>query len=106
MTGALVGINLAQRRNLDIGDSFDAAGITVTVTGIIESSESSQDDNIAYVNLPFLQQASRVGLGVVTQFSVKVNDSSLLDSVANEIDQIFRSESEPTSTSAEKAFFC
>ena len=103
--GALVGINLAQRRNLDIGDSFDAAGITVTVTGIIESSESSQDDNIAYVNLPFLQQASRVGLGVVTQFSVKVNDSSLLDSVANEIDQIFRSESEPTSTSAEKAFF-
>jgi putative ABC transport system permease protein len=103
--GALVGINLAQRRNLDIGDTFDAAGITVTVSGIIASSESSQDDNIAYVNLPFLQQASRVGLGVVTQFSVKVNDSSLLDTVANEIDQKFRSESEPTSTSAEKAFF-
>ena len=103
--GALVGVNLAQRRKLKKGDTFDAAGVTVTVSGIIQSSESSQDENVAYVNLPFLQQASRVGLGVVTQFAVKVEDSSYFDFVAEQIDKRFKSEPEPTRTSAEKAFF-
>lgn len=102
---ALIGANLAERRRLRIGDSFDAAGITVTVAGIIRSSESSQDDNVAYVHLPFLQQASRFGLGTVTQFLVQVSDSSLLDSVSSQIDNRFKSETEPTHTSPEKAFF-
>ncbi len=103
--GALVGVNLAQRRRLHVGDSFDAAGVTVTVAGIIRSSESSQDENIAYVHLPFLQQSSRAGLGAVTQFMVKVEDSSILDSVARQIDLRFKTELEPTTTSPEKAFF-
>ena len=103
--GALIGANLAQRRRLDVGDSFDAAGVTVVVSGIIRSAESSQDDNVAYVHLPFLQQASRVGLGTVTQFLVKVSDSSLLDSVSRQIDNRFKTESEPTDTTPEKAFF-
>ena len=103
--GALVGVNLAQRRRLHLGDSFDAAGVTVTVAGIIRSSESSQDENIAYVHLPFLQQSSRAGLGAVTQFMVKVEDSSILDSVARQIDLRFKTEPEPTTTSPEKAFF-
>jgi len=103
--GALIGANLAQRRRLKIGDSFDAAGVTVTVAGIIRSSESSQDENVAYVHLPFLQQTSRIGLGVVTQFIVKVKDSSALDSVAKQIDLRFKNEPEPTNTSPEKAFF-
>ena len=103
--GALVGVNLAQRRRLHVGDSFDAAGVTVTVAGIIRSSESSQDENIAYVHLPFLQQSSRAGLGAVTQFMVKVEDSSILDSVARQIDLRFKTEPEPTTTSPEKAFF-
>ena len=102
--GALVGVNLAKRRKLKVGDSFDAAGVTVTVSGIIRSTESSQDENVAYVNLPFLQQASRVGLGIVTQFAVKVENSSYFDSVAEKIDLRFKSESEPTHTAAEKAF--
>lgn len=103
--GALIGANLAQRRRLKVGDSFDAAGVTVTVAGIIRSSESSQDENVAYVHLPFLQQTSRIGLGVVTQFIVKVKDSSALDSVAKQIDLRFKNEPEPTNTSPEKAFF-
>ena len=103
--GALIGANLAQRRRLDVGDSFDAAGVTVVVSGIIRSAESSQDDNVAYVHLPFLQQASRVGLGTVTQFLVKVSDSSLLNSVSRQIDNRFKTESEPTDTTPEKAFF-
>ena len=103
--GALIGANLAQRRRLDVGDSFDAAGVTVVVSGIIRSAESSQDDNVAYVHLPFLQKASRVGLGTVTQFLVKVSDSSLLNSVSRQIDNRFKTESEPTDTTPEKAFF-
>ena len=103
--GALIGANLAQRRRLDVGDSFDAAGVTVVVSGIIRSAESSQDDNVAYVHLPFLQQASRVGLGTVTQFLVNVSDSSLLNSVSRQIDNRFKTESEPTDTTPEKAFF-
>ena len=103
--GALVGRNLARRRGLKIGDRFDAAGVNVVVSGIVATEESSQDENVAFVHLPFLQQASRVGLGVVTQFNVKVRDFSLLDSVASTIDQRFAQDSNPTDTRPEKAFF-
>jgi putative ABC transport system permease protein len=102
--GALLGEVFAQRRGLKPGDRFDAAGITVTVAGIIRSP-FAQDNNVAYVKLPFLQQASRTGLGVVTQFNVRVNSSNDLKPVATKIDDLFRSAQEPTDTRPEKAFF-
>src|SRR5205814_6645678 len=43
-------------------------------------------------------------LGVVTQFNVRVDDPKNLDSVARAIDAEFEHDSEPTQTSAEKAF--
>ncbi|MBL8746683.1 MAG: ABC transporter permease [Phycisphaerae bacterium] len=100
---ALVGERLAQRRKFKIGQSFDSSGVTVTVAGIIRSQEP-QDQNVAYVHLPFLQRASRTGLGIVTQFNVRVNDANSLESVARAIDEEFRSEADPTQTRAEKAF--
>ena len=103
--GALIGKNLANRRNLNVGDKFDAAGITVQVCGIINAKENTQNDNVAFVHLSFLQQASRVGLGIVTQFNVKVEDPSLLESVATSIDKRFSTDTEPTTTQPEKAFF-
>lgn len=102
--GALLGEIFAQRRGLKPGDRFDAAGITVTVSGVIRSP-FAQDNNVAYVKLPFLQQASRGGLGVVTQFNVRVNASTDLDPVASKIDELFSSAQEPTDTRPEKAFF-
>lgn len=102
--GALLGDVFAQRRGLKPGDRFDAAGITVTVAGVIRSP-FAQDNNVAYVKLPFLQQASRVGIGVVTQFNVRVNSSADLKPVATKIDALFRSSQEPTDTRPEKAFF-
>jgi putative ABC transport system permease protein len=102
--GALLGEVFAQRRGLKPGDRFDAAGITVTVSGVIRSP-FAQDNNVAYVKLPFLQQASRTGLGVVTQFNVRVNSSADLKPVATKIDDLFRSAQEPTDTRPEKAFF-
>lgn len=102
--GALLGEVFAQRRGLKPGDRFDAAGVTITVSGILRSP-FAQDNNVAYVKLPFLQQASRAGLGVVTQFNVRVNESKQLEPVAITIDELFRSGQEPTDTRPEKAFF-
>lgn len=102
--GALLGEVFAQRRGLKPGDRFDAAGVTVTVSGVLRSP-FAQDNNVAYVKLPFLQQASRAGLGVVTQFNVRVTESKELEPVATAIDELFRSGQEPTDTRPEKAFF-
>ena len=103
--GALIGKNLAQRRFLSVGDRFDAAGVNVSVSGIISSEEASQDDNVAFVNLPFLQQASQIGLGTVTQFDVKVHEAQQIEYVSSKIDDCFSSNSIPTNTRPEKAFF-
>lgn len=102
--GALLGEQFARRRGLNPGDKFDAVGVTVHVAGIIRSP-FPQDNNVAYVKLPFLQQASRIGLGVVTQFNVRVNRSVDLKPVAAAIDARFKSDQSPTDTRPEKAFF-
>lgn len=102
--GALVGEFLAQRRGLKPGDSFSAAGVRVRISGILRSP-NAQDNNVAYVHLPFLQQSSRSGLGEVTQFNVRVSDPALLDSVAGQIDAQFQSGASPTATQPESAFF-
>jgi len=102
--GALVGENFAQRRSLSPGDTFEAVGVRVYVAGIVRSP-LQQDNNVAYVHLPFLQQASRVGLGTVTQFNVRVEDVQQIDAIADKIDTLFASDQAPTTTRPEKAFF-
>ncbi|MDP0492475.1 MAG: ABC transporter permease [Verrucomicrobiota bacterium JB023] len=101
---ALVGEHFASRRGLKPGDTFEAVGVKVQVVGIIRS-DSPQDNNVAYVHLPFLQQASRIGLGIVTQFNVKVETPDDLEPVAAAIDETFRSDQQPTNTRPEQAFF-
>jgi putative ABC transport system permease protein len=101
---ALLGENFALRRGLEPGDQFEAAGVRVHVAGIVRSP-LAQDNNVAYVHLPFLQQASRIGLGSVTQFNVRVESTDRLESVAGRIDEVFASDAEPTETRPEKAFF-
>lgn len=101
---AVLGEALAKRRGLRVGDAFDAAGVRVVVAGIVRSEEA-QDANVAFVRLAFLQRASsRGGLGVVTQFNVRVDDPGRLEAVARAIDDEFASEREPTHTRPEKAF--
>ena len=80
--------------------------ITVQIAGIIETlDDGAKNDIVAFVHLSFLQQASRIGLGLVTQFNVKVEEPSMLKRVANEIDERFSTDTDPTSTQPEKAFF-
>lgn len=102
--GALVGKVLAEKRGLKPGDAFEAVGVRVIVSGIVDSP-LPQDNSVAYVHLPFLQQASQTGLGIVTQYNVRVNEGEDLDAIAEAIDERFRSEPEPTTTRPEKAFF-
>ncbi|MCB1071231.1 MAG: ABC transporter permease [Kiritimatiellae bacterium] len=102
--GALIGENFAARRGLKPGDAFEAAGVRVTISGIL-TSPNLQDNDVAYVHLPFLQQASRRGLGEVTQFNVRVEDPAHLEEVAAAIDATFKTAEEPTHTQPEKAFF-
>lgn len=101
---ALLGEHFAARRGLRPGDQFEAVGVRVSVAGIVQSPHP-QDNNVAYVHLPFLQQASSTGLGTVTQFNVKVESPDLVDPVAREIDRTFAADSDPTNTRPEKAFF-
>lgn len=100
---ALLGETLARRRGLRPGMRFDAAGITAYVAGVVRSDDP-QDQNVAYTALEFVQLAGRDQLGVVTQFNVKVEDASMLERVARDIDGVFRTAQEPTATFTEKAF--
>ncbi len=101
---ALIGSTLAARRGAKVGETLDAAGVTVYVAGIIRS-EHAQDQNVGYVHLPFLQRTvNRQGDGIVTQFNVKVDDPSRLEPIAREIDDLFRADPEPTYTQPETAF--
>lgn len=101
---ALVGENFARRRSLSPGDTFEAVGVRVYVAGIARSPHA-QDNNVAYVHLPFLQQSTRVGLGTVTQFNVRVSGPDRLEPVSAAIDEIFASDQAPTTTRPEQAFF-
>lgn len=100
---ALLGETLAARRGLSVGDTFDAAGITAYVAGILKSDQP-QDQNVAYVHLDNLQQQADKRLGTVTQFNVKVDDPARLDAVSAKIDELFAASEQPTSTRSEKAF--
>lgn len=99
----LVGETLAKRRGLQVGKTFDAAGIRAYVAGIIRSEEI-QDGNTAFASLDFIQLAGRNQLGIVTQFDVTVSDSSQLEPVAEAIDEMFRTAQEPTMTATENTF--
>ncbi|MEC9372907.1 MAG: ABC transporter permease [Planctomycetota bacterium] len=100
---SLIGETLANRRGLSPGMTFDAAGITTYVAGVIQSDDP-QDQNVAYTALEFVQLAGRDELGVVTQFNVKVREPGLLEPVSAAIDDVFRTAQEPTATFSEKAF--
>ena len=100
---ALVGRLLAERRNLSPGLTFDAAGITAYVAGVIDSDDP-QYVNAAYTALEFVQLAGRDRLGIVTQFNVEVTNAGMLDVVSEAIDALFRTAQAPTATFTEKAF--
>ena len=101
--GALVGETLSLRRGLKVGDTFKTSNVQNEVSGIFRSDEP-QNQNVAYVHLKALQQATDKNFGIVTQFYVKVDDQARMDEVAAAIDDEFAVKQEPTTTRSEKAF--
>jgi putative ABC transport system permease protein len=99
---ALVSKRVMERRRLKLGDRLEMAGVTITVAGVFES-DNVQDQESAYTHLDFLQQNSG-GLGVVTQFDVRVDDPQELDTVAARIDEHFTTAQDPTATWSQTAF--
>jgi len=98
-----VGELRANRRGMRPGQTFNAAGITAYVAGIVRSNDPS-DENVAYTALEFVQLAGPARLGRVTQFDVTVDDPSRLEAVAAAIDEEFETAQDPTSTFTEQAF--
>ena len=101
---AIIGKAVAEKRSLKVGDTFESAGVTATVAAIIDSDDP-QNMNVAYMHLDFLQQATKRGLGTVTQFNVRISDPTQTDAIVSKIDETFRTDQEPTHTRPEKAFF-
>ena len=73
------------------------------IAGIFES-EAPQDQNVAYTHLEFVQRAAGNNDGIVTQFTVLVDEPGLLDEVARQIDSEFSVAQAPTRTWTEKEF--
>ena len=101
---ALVGRNVAQRRNLKAGEQFTIGEISVNVAGIFESAIPSEE-NVIYTDLEFLQYTRGVdAAGVVTQHEVHLTDDADPDVVARSIDEALRAGAVATTTRRKGAF--
>ncbi len=101
---ALVGAAFAERKHLAVGDLFRFGNIHVKVAGIFNSSEPVEE-GVILTHLEYLQRAGPVNrLGTVTEFEVKIDDSSRAKEIAAKIDDQFRTAEQPTDTRAKVAF--
>lgn len=101
---ALVGRAFAERKGVTVGENFRFGNIQVKVAGIFESDEPVEE-GVILTHLEFLQRAGPVNkLGTVTQFEVKVDDAERAESVARQIDELFRTAEQPTDTRAKILF--
>ncbi len=101
---ALVGREFAQRRGLEVGDSFQLGNIGIKVAGTFRSGEPVEE-SVVLTHLEFLQRAGPVDrLGTVTQYEVKVEDPAQAEAIAREIDARFATAEEPTDTRPKLAF--
>jgi putative ABC transport system permease protein len=85
--GALVGRDVAARRNLKPGGMFAIGEVAVTVAGVF-ASEVPAEQSLIYTHLEFLQRTSGLdAVGVVTQFEAQLAEGVDADSVAATIDE-------------------
>lgn len=101
---ALVGRNVARRRNLSVGEQFSIGDISVRVAGIFASPVPAEE-NLIYTNLHFLQYTQGLNAaGLVTQHEVHLTDAADPDAVARLIDEALRSGPVATTTRRKGAF--
>jgi putative ABC transport system permease protein len=101
---AIIGRNVATRRNLKLGDQFSIGEISVRIAGVFESTVPSEE-NLIYTSLAFLQYTRGLNaVGLVTQHEVLLTAEADPDRVASEIDATLRSGSVATKTRRKGAF--
>lgn len=101
---ALVGMNVASRRSLSVGDKFTIGDISVVVQGIFQSTVAAENDLI-FTHLDFLQRARGANdVGTVTQLEVHLGDTGDPDAIAKKIDQAFRTGPVATTTRTKGMF--
>jgi putative ABC transport system permease protein len=100
----IVGESVARRRNLKLGTKFSVGEVKVTVAGIFNSDDQSEEDYV-YTHLDFLQRTPGMNLvGTVTQHEVVLNDSADAVQVASLIDDEFRAGPVETDTRTKGVF--
>ena len=100
----IVGEAVARRRGLTIGTKFSVGEVKVTVAGIFNSSNKSEEDYV-YTHLDFLQRTPGTNLvGTVTQHEVVLNDPGDSVRIARAIDDKFRGGPVETDTRTKGVF--
>lgn len=101
---AVVGRNVASRRNLRVGKSFRIGDINVTIAGIF-ASDNPAEENYIYTHLDFLQRTKGQDLvGTVTQHEIVLSDTADANATANTIDEMFRGGPVESDTRSKGAF--
>lgn len=101
---ALVGRNLARRRNLSVGQTFSIGEISVQVAGIFQS-DLPAEENLIYTSLEFLQYTRGLdAAGLVTLHEVRLARDADPDQVARAIDNQWKSGPVATKTRRKGAF--
>jgi putative ABC transport system permease protein len=100
----IVGEAVARRRGLKIGTKFSVGEVKVTVAGIFNSTNKSEEDYV-YTHLDFLQRTPGMNLvGTVTQHEVVLDDSGDAVKIATAIDDKFRGGPVETDTRTKGVF--
>lgn len=101
---ALIGRNVAKRRNLAVGSQFSIGEVSVKVAGVFASPVPAEE-NLIYTNLEFLQYTRGLdSAGLVTQHEVHLTDDADPDAVARSIDEALRAGPVATTTRRKGAF--
>jgi len=101
---ALVGIDVATRRELSVGDKFTIGDVSVVVRGVFQSAAAAEN-NLIFTQLDFLQRARGANdVGTVTQLEVHLNDTADPDALAKQIDYEFHAGPVATTTRTKGMF--
>lgn len=101
---AVIGRSVAARRNLGVGDKFTIGELAVTVAGVFESSDPTEEQYI-YSHLSFLQRRTgQNSVGTVTLLEVALAEGANPEAVCTAIDDRFRAAQVPTHTRPKGAY--
>jgi len=101
---ALVGVDVATRRGLTVGEKFTIGDVSVVVRGVFRSNMAAEN-SLIFTQLDFLQRSRGASdVGTVTQLEVHLNETAEPERLAKQIDQAFRSGPVGTTTRTKGMF--